>query len=139
MQALVHAATLAASSHNTQPWSFRIYADAITISPDFSRRCPVVDPDDSHLFKSLGCAAENLAAAAPAYGLMPDIRIESDGRVVVGLTNTTVQAGAISLTALPNASAPNPLMTATRSLRATAARSRLRAWARASVCCSSTA
>ncbi|WP_210331213.1 Acg family FMN-binding oxidoreductase [Methylocystis sp. H62] len=100
MQALVHAATLAASSHNTQPWSFRIDADAITISPDFSRRCPVVDPDDSHLFKSLGCAAENLAAAAPAYGLAPDIRIESDGRVVVGLTKTAIQAGASALKAI---------------------------------------
>lgn len=51
---LIRYATLAASSHNTQPWKFRIRKDRITILPDFSRRCPVVDPDDSHLFKSLG-------------------------------------------------------------------------------------
>ena len=57
---LIRHATLAASSHNTQPWSFRVRPDAITILPDFSRRCPAVDPDDSHLFKSLGCAAEKL-------------------------------------------------------------------------------
>ena len=100
MQALVHAATLAASSHNTQPWRFRVDTSTVTIAPDFSRRCPVVDPDDSHLFKSLGCAAENLAAAAPAYGFIPDIGIESDGRVTVRLTKTATQAGATALKAI---------------------------------------
>jgi hypothetical protein len=43
---------------------------AITIFPDFSRRLPQVDPDDHHLFVSLGCAAENLAQAAAAHGLL---------------------------------------------------------------------
>ena len=65
---LVRLATLAASSHNTQPWLFRIDNGSITILPDFSRRCPVVDPDDAHLFKSLGCAVENLVHAAGAQG-----------------------------------------------------------------------
>jgi hypothetical protein len=50
---LIRHATLAASSHNTQPWKFCIRRGSIVIQPDFSRRCPVVDPDDSHLFKSL--------------------------------------------------------------------------------------
>lgn len=68
MRELVRLATLAPSSHNTQPWKFRIEQDAITILPDFSRRCPVVDPDDAHLFKSLGCATENLVHAAAAQG-----------------------------------------------------------------------
>jgi hypothetical protein len=66
---LVRCAALAASSHNTQPWLFRVRAGEITITPDFSRRCPVVDPDDAHLYKSLGCAAENLVQAAAAQGL----------------------------------------------------------------------
>jgi hypothetical protein len=66
---LVRYATLAPSSHNTQCWKFELAADAITISPDFSRRCPAVDPDDHHLFVSLGCAAENLIQAARAHGL----------------------------------------------------------------------
>jgi len=66
---LVRCAVLAASSHNTQPWIFRVRAEEITITPDFSRRCPVVDPDDAHLHKSLGCAAENLVHAAAAQGL----------------------------------------------------------------------
>ncbi len=37
--------------------------------PDLARRCPTVDPDDHHLFVSLGCAAENLIQAALAHGL----------------------------------------------------------------------
>lgn len=39
------------------------------ILPDLSRRCPAVDPDDHHLYGSLGCAAENLLLAARAAGL----------------------------------------------------------------------
>lgn len=65
---LVRFATLAASSHNSQPWKFRMAKDSIRVLPDFTRRCPVVDPHDSHLFKSLGCAAENLVHAAGAQG-----------------------------------------------------------------------
>lgn len=66
LRELVRLGTLAASSHNTQPWRFRLGARSVTIAPDLSRRCPVVDPDDSHLFKSLGCAAENIVHGAPA-------------------------------------------------------------------------
>jgi len=66
---LVHYATLAASSHNTQPWTFRPQSDGIMILPDLSRRCPAVDPDDHHLYASLGCATENLLLAAEAAGL----------------------------------------------------------------------
>lgn len=66
---LVRYATLAASSHNTQPWRFSLERSRIRILPDLSRRCPAVDPDDHHLFASLGCAAENLLLAARAAGL----------------------------------------------------------------------
>ncbi len=65
---LVRLATLAASSHNTQPWRFRLHGRGIAILPDFGRRCPAVDPDDAHLYRSLGCAAENLVHAAAAQG-----------------------------------------------------------------------
>ena len=66
---LVRYATLAPSSHNTQCWKFRLEDGAISILPDLSRRCPAVDPDDHHLYVSLGCAAENLIQAALANGL----------------------------------------------------------------------
>jgi nitroreductase len=61
---LIRFATLAPSGHNTQPWRFAPDRDAISILPDFTRRTPAVDPDDHHLFVSLGCAAETLDLAA---------------------------------------------------------------------------
>ena len=67
---LVRCATLAPSSHNTQCWKFAVEDRAITIRPDLGRRCPAVDPDDHHLFITLGCAAENLAQAALAHGFV---------------------------------------------------------------------
>lgn len=65
---LVHHATLAANSHNTQPWRFSGGADQVTIHPDFTRATPAVGSDNHHLFASLGCAAENLSLAASAAG-----------------------------------------------------------------------
>lgn len=73
---LVRYATLAASSHNTQPWIFRLESDRIQVLPDFSRRCPAVDPDDHHLYASLGCAVENLLLAAQAAGLKGHCRFD---------------------------------------------------------------
>lgn len=73
---LVRCATLAPSSHNTQCWKFRIGEHGIDILADRSRRCPVVDPDDHHLYVSLGCAAENLVLAAAQHGLHAAARFE---------------------------------------------------------------
>ncbi len=85
---LVRYATLAANSHNTQPWTFAIAEDRIEISPDFSRATPAVDPDNHHLFASLGCAAQNIVEAAPAFGLEaePEVTAEDgETRVSVAL------------------------------------------------------
>ena len=65
---LIRFATLAANSHNTQAWHFRTGDGRIDILPDLARRTPAVDPDDHHLFASLGCASENLAIAAASRG-----------------------------------------------------------------------
>jgi hypothetical protein len=75
---LVRFATLAANSHNTQPWKFSIKENSISIAPDYARRCPVVDPDNHHLFVSLGCAAENLTHAAATAGLKSNPVFEND-------------------------------------------------------------
>lgn len=75
----VRYATLAPNGHNTQPWKFRVEAGRITLLPDVSRRTPVVDPDDHHLFVSLGCAAENLALASAARGQGGDPVFEDAG------------------------------------------------------------
>jgi len=73
---LVRYATMAASSHNTQPWKFQLEPGRIAILPDLTRRCPAVDPDDHHLYASLGCAAANLLEAASAAGLSSQIRYD---------------------------------------------------------------
>lgn len=78
MNILVEYATLAANSHNTQPWLFHIRHNTISISPDFSRACPVVDPKNHHLYISLGCATENLILAAEAFGLASYVSIHTN-------------------------------------------------------------
>ena len=84
----VRFATLAASGHNTQPWTFRVRENRVDIFPDFSRRTPVVDPDH-HLFVSLGCAAENLALASGARGRPGELRFDpsNEGSVVFEFGN----------------------------------------------------
>ncbi len=87
---LTRYATLAPSSHNTQCWKFSVAPDSITILPDFARRCPAVDPDDHHLFVSLGCAAENLVQAARAAGLHAEVRFDaSTERLTIGFESAT--------------------------------------------------
>ncbi len=83
---MIRLATLAASSHNTQPWKFAVRGSEIAIFPDRGRRCPVVDPEDAHLYRSLGCAAENLVHAAAAQGLVATPRYDAaEDAVVVAL------------------------------------------------------
>lgn len=87
LRELVRYATLAPSGHNTQCWRFRIDGRSITVSPDLSRRTPVVDPDDHHLYASLGCAIENLIQAAHAFGFEPETEFEpASGATTVKLT-----------------------------------------------------
>lgn len=83
MRYLVHHAVLAANSHNTQPWQFRTGGRRIEIAPDLKRATPVVDPDNHHLFASLGCATENLAQAAQAAGASANIAFAKQSQEVV--------------------------------------------------------
>ena len=90
---LVRYATMAPSSHNTQCWKFTITDKVVTIIPDLTRRCPAVDPDDHHLFVSLGCATENLIQSALAHGFNGDARFDSAlDHVRVTLEPTSAQA-----------------------------------------------
>lgn len=85
---LVRCATLAANGHNTQPWKFGLSPDVISIQPDYFRRTPVVDPDEHHLWVSLGCATENLVLAAAALGKHADV-VFGQQEVRVALDNAT--------------------------------------------------
>ncbi len=65
---LLQYAILAPSSHNAQPWQFRITAEGVEVLPDLSRRLPVVDPLDRELWMSIGAAITNLRVAAAHFG-----------------------------------------------------------------------
>jgi hypothetical protein len=85
---LVRYATLAASSHNTQCWKFKLEERLISILPDLERRCPAVDPEDHHLYASLGCAIENLLQAAQAFGLKGNVDLRSTDAIKIQLEAT---------------------------------------------------
>ncbi len=96
MRALVHAATLAANGHNTQPWQFAIRDNVIEIHPDNSRHLPVVDPHDRELWISLGCALENLLVAARTLGYAQEVSYpESNDFIRVQLAADTPQTDAL--------------------------------------------
>lgn len=72
-QALVQSATLAPSSHNTQPWLFKLKGPVIELLADRTRALPVNDPDDRELTISCGCALFNLRVAAAVAGLQAEV------------------------------------------------------------------
>ena len=65
----VRYAVLAPSSHNTQPWKFRISADRLDLFMDQERWLKVADDDQRELHISIGCALENLLVIAEHFGL----------------------------------------------------------------------
>lgn len=97
MRELVRYAALAPSGHNSQPWAFRTEQQSVAIFPDFSRRTPVVDPDDHHLFVSLGCAAENLVQAARASGFTGEVAFNpgSGGFLTIALAAARAEQSAL--------------------------------------------
>ncbi len=66
---LLHYAILAPSSHNSQPWLFRMVGDRLEVLADDSRWLQVADADRRELYLSVGCALENLLVAAEHFGL----------------------------------------------------------------------
>lgn len=97
LRELVRYATLAPSSHNTQCWKFHLEDSSISILADLSRRCPAVDPDDHHLFVSIGCAAENLVQAALANGLKGNVVFDDSARNALRVSLEPAKAVATSL------------------------------------------
>ena len=64
--ALVRAAILAASPHNTQPWLFKVNDSSIELHIDTQRNVGALDPYLREEHIGIGCALENLMLAAPA-------------------------------------------------------------------------
>ena len=76
LEFLVGFAVLAPSSHNAQPWKFKISGNSIEVLPDLSRAVPIADPKEKCLYTGLGCAIENIVIAADYFKLKPRVIYE---------------------------------------------------------------
>jgi len=90
---ILHYASLAGSSHNSQPWKAEVYRnDSILVFADTSRLLHVVDPKGIELYISAGAFIENLDIAANAFGYKTDITLFETG------INSSLPAASIKLT-----------------------------------------
>jgi len=72
---ILNYAVLAPSSHNSQPWLFKINENGVDLYADRTRALPVTDPDDRELIVSCGAALFHLRLALQHFGYV--IRVES--------------------------------------------------------------
>ena len=77
-RSIINQASLAPSSHNTQPWVFHAAGSNIELWADHSRALPENDPENRELVISCGCALLNLRVAASADGLDPHVELLPD-------------------------------------------------------------
>ena len=73
--ALVRAAILAASPHNTQPWLFKVTNSSIESYVDTGRNVGALDPYLREEHIGMGCALENLMLAAGANGYQATVTL----------------------------------------------------------------
>ncbi len=76
---LVASAILAPSSHNSQPWLFRVRPAGIDLLADRTRALPAGDPNDRELTISCACALFNLRVAAAHAQLSATVRERCGG------------------------------------------------------------
>lgn len=74
LEFLLRYAILAPSTHNTQPWRFRIRGATLEIIADYERSLPVADPHDRELAISCGAALFNLRTAMNYFGCDSEAR-----------------------------------------------------------------
>lgn len=95
IRAMVEAAIRAPSSHNTQPWRFRLGEGTIDLHADRMRALPVNDPHDRELTISCGAAPFNLRVAAAHAGAAIAVVPLPDQSDPDWLASVTLDAGAV--------------------------------------------
>ena len=100
VESLLQYAVLAPSSHNTQPWLFRVNEHRISLYADRIRALPVNDPEDRELTISCGCALMNLRVVAAKAGIatkceIPSTSNEQDLLAVVYLDQEEASASSL--------------------------------------------
>ena len=76
---LLRYAIKAPSSHNSQPWRFRLVDDSVELFADRSRALPVVDPDDRELLMSCGAALFTFRVAIRHHAFEDEVELMPDG------------------------------------------------------------
>jgi len=71
----VAAAVMAPSSHNTQPWRFRLGAATLDLLADHERHLSVIDRERRQLVQSCGCALFNARVAVRALGYEDEVTV----------------------------------------------------------------
>jgi nitroreductase len=92
LETCVALAIHAPSSHNTQPWHFRVKQECIELVADRSRALPVSDPEDRELTINCGAALFTLrvAAASRGYSAIVDILpVPNDADLLARVTPLT--------------------------------------------------
>jgi hypothetical protein len=76
---MLYYASLAGSSHNSQPWKVQVTRDSlIRLYADTTRALTVVDPDRRELYISLGAFIENFNLAAGSLGYNSTVKLIDD-------------------------------------------------------------
>ena len=95
LEYLVSYAVLAPSTHNTQPWLFRIRDDALEILADRSRALPIADPQGRELTISCGAAVQFAHLAARNFNFEGSVELLPDdaqpdllARLRLGIANS---------------------------------------------------
>lgn len=76
---LLNYAILSPSSHNTQPWQFKIVDDRIELYADRTRALPIADPDNRELILSCGAALFHLRLAFRHFGYQSAVDLFPQG------------------------------------------------------------
>lgn len=92
IRSIVRLAVLAPSSHNTQPWRFRVLEDRIDLLADRTRALPVNDPFDRELVISCGAALLTLRAAATSAGVGAQVTVLPDATDIDWLARVELTA-----------------------------------------------
>jgi nitroreductase len=105
---ILNYAILAPSTHNTQPWLFRVHSHALELFADKSRALPTVDPDGRELIMSCGAALSHIQVALQYFGYASEVTLLPDSnkpdllaRLVIGLHCETDADSIVLFQAIP--------------------------------------
>ena len=82
---LLRYAILAPSTHNSQPWRFKVAGNSCKLyfDPEYFARIKEADPTGRDLYISLGYCLEYLIAAGEQFGMYREVKLFSDEKNLV--------------------------------------------------------